>query len=94
LKDEGGMMNDETNHEEFVSRKRTQSAQKIFGLRWQSEAATPLFRRVAGISKRRGASLPAAVHNGSVAALLRYVPCVLWRPNLRQEDKQRRHREG
>jgi arylsulfatase A-like enzyme len=41
---------------------------KIFGLRWQSEAATPLFRRLTGISKRRGASLPAAVQNGSLAA--------------------------
>ena len=34
-----------------------------FGLRWQSEAATPLFARSDSIQKRRGASLPAALQN-------------------------------
>ncbi|HUZ06734.1 MAG TPA: GspH/FimT family pseudopilin, partial [Candidatus Paceibacterota bacterium] len=34
-----------------------------FGLRWQSEAATPLFARSRNIPKRRGASLPTALQN-------------------------------
>jgi type II secretion system protein H len=34
-----------------------------FGLRWQSEAATPLFARSERIRKRRGTSLPAALQN-------------------------------
>ena len=34
-----------------------------FGLRWQSEAATPLFARSGSFPKRRGASLPAALQN-------------------------------
>ena len=32
-----------------------------YGLRWQSEAATPLFARFRCVQKRRGASLPAAL---------------------------------
>ena len=34
-----------------------------FGLRWQSEAATPLFAWSRSLRKRRGASLPAALQN-------------------------------
>jgi type II secretion system protein H len=34
-----------------------------FGLRWQSEAATPLFALSCRAPKRRGASLPAALQN-------------------------------
>ena len=34
-----------------------------FGLRWQSEAATPLFAWSRSLRKRRGASLPAAFQN-------------------------------
>jgi len=34
-----------------------------FGLRWQSEAATPLFAGSRSLRKRRGASLPAAFQN-------------------------------
>src|SRR5208282_6585663 len=34
-----------------------------YGLRWQSEAATPLFARSRLVHKRRGASLPAALQN-------------------------------
>jgi len=34
-----------------------------FGLRWQSEAATPLFADRNRVQKRRGASLPAALQN-------------------------------
>ena len=36
---------------------------KKFGLRWQSEAATPLFARSRLVQKRRGASLPAALQS-------------------------------
>jgi len=36
---------------------------KNFGLRWQSEAATPLFAWSRSLRKRRGASLPAALQN-------------------------------
>ena len=36
---------------------------KNFGLRWQSEAATPLFAWSRSLRKRRGASLPAAFQN-------------------------------
>ena len=36
---------------------------ELFGLRWQSEAATPLFARLCSARKRRGASLPAALQN-------------------------------
>jgi len=38
----------------------------LFGLRWQSAAATPLFTLCCKFGKRRGASLPAALKNGSV----------------------------
>ncbi len=34
-----------------------------YGLRWQSDAATPLFARSRSIRKRRGASFPAALQN-------------------------------
>jgi type IV fimbrial biogenesis protein FimT len=34
-----------------------------FGLRWQSEAATPLFARSRLVQKRRGATLPAALQS-------------------------------
>jgi len=34
-----------------------------FGLRWQSEAATPLFARSRPVQKRRGATLPAALQS-------------------------------
>src|SRR5271154_5507920 len=34
-----------------------------YGLRWQSEAATPLFARSHSVRKRRGASLPDALQN-------------------------------
>jgi type II secretion system protein J len=36
---------------------------KKFGLRWQSEAATPLFAGFRQLHKRRGASLPAALQS-------------------------------
>ena len=42
--------------------KRTNQGKK-FGLRWQSEAATPLFARFRHVQKRRGASLPAALQS-------------------------------
>ena len=42
--------------------KRTNQDKK-FGLRWQSEAATPLFARFRHVQKRRGASLPAALQS-------------------------------
>ncbi len=43
---------------------RTRSgAATFFGLRWQSEAATPLLGGVVPFPKRRGASLPAAVQS-------------------------------
>jgi len=42
--------------------KRTNRVEQ-FGLRWQSEAATPLFARFCRIQKRRGASLPAALQS-------------------------------
>jgi len=36
---------------------------KHFGLRWQSEAATPLFARLHSVQRRRGASLSAALQS-------------------------------
>jgi len=38
-------------------------ASRKFGLRWQSEAATPLFARSRLVQKRRGATLPAALQS-------------------------------
>src|ERR1051325_1191089 len=37
---------------------------EIYGVRWQSDAATPLFAYLQRIPKRRGASLPAALQRG------------------------------
>ena len=50
---------------------------RAFGLRWQSEAATPLFTRLCRIQKRRGASLPAALQSAFTLVELMLVVTII-----------------
>jgi prepilin-type N-terminal cleavage/methylation domain-containing protein len=50
---------------------------RAFGLRWQSEAATPLFAGLVCSQRRRGASLPAALQSAFTLVELMLVVTII-----------------